>query len=248
MSISACENAIANQLFTSPVNQLLGALPEAEYQSLLPHLECVALPLKTAIYNPDEPIDYAYFPNRAMISLVSTMETGATTEIGLIGNEGMVGLPIILGGDHTNHLAFVQVEGSAMRIEADILKHHFQHSQSLQKLLLLYTQARLTQVAQTAACNSQHTIEKRLARWLLSVQDCILADELPLTQEAIAQMLGTRRAGVTVAAGKLQKAGMIYYTRGKIKILNQEALEATACECHRAIKSEFTRLLGSWRG
>ena len=229
-------------------NQILHALPESEYKILSPHLKPILLSCGTIIHEPGEDLTHGYFPNSAMISLVSIMSSGNTTEIGLIGNEGMVGLPIILGGKRNIGRAIVQIEGTALRIDAHHLKKAFQQGETLQKLLLLYTQARLTQVAQTAACNRQHNIEERLARWLLSVYDCVLKDELPLTQEFIANMLGTRRSGVTVAANTLQKAGLIKYNRGKITILNREELENTACECYRLVQNEFIRLLGSKRG
>ena len=231
-----------------PTNQILAALPEKEYQRLAPHLELVFLPLSEVLLEPNEPVKEVYFPQQAMISLVSIMMDGSTTEIGLVGNEGMIGLSAILGGNSTTSRSIVQISGTAVRLPAEILKQEFNRGEKLQKLLLLYTQALLTQVSQSAACNRQHTIEERLARWLLSVHDCVLQDELPLTQEFIANMLGIRRSGVTVAAGILQQAGMISYSRGKIKILNQEDLEATACECYRLVQSEFIRLLGSRRG
>ncbi|MBJ7900549.1 MAG: helix-turn-helix domain-containing protein [Cyanobacteria bacterium RI_101] len=193
-------------------------------------------------------MEFAYFPNRAMISLVSIMEDGATTEIGIIGNEGMVGLPIILGSPRSLSRAIVQVPGDSLRIGAQVLQDEFRESEEFKNLLLLYTQAFLTQVSQTAACNRQHNIEERLARWLLSVHDCVLEDELPLTQEFVANMLGVRRSGVTIAANALQKAGIIQYRRGKITILNHQALEATSCECYKLVQSEFIRLLGFRRG
>lgn len=230
------------------VNQILAALPEQEYQRIAHNLETVSLKRGQVLYEPYETIRDVYFPNRAMISLVSIMEDGSTTEIGLVGNEGMIGLPVILGGGFAPSRAIVQIQDGAMKLSANLLKEEFQRGEVLQKRLLLYTQAFFTQVSQSAACNRQHTIEERLARWLLSVQDCVLADELPLTQEFIANMLGTRRSGVTVAASILQQAGMISYNRGKITILNQESLEETACECYRLVQNEFIRLLGSRRG
>lgn len=231
-----------------PINQILAALPEIEYQRLIPDLKPVDLSIGTILQEPGETITEVYFPNRAMISLVSIMENGSTTEIGLIGNEGMVGLPVILGGLCTSSRSIVQIPGTAMKLSADVLRREFQRGEKLEYVLLLYTQALLTQVSQSAACNRQHTIEQRLARWLLSVQDCVLSDNLPLTQEFIANMLGTRRSGVTVAAGILQQAGMIRYRRGMITILNQHELEATSCECYRLVQGEFMRLLGSRRG
>lgn len=231
-----------------PINQILAALPESEYQTIAPHLKPVDLTSGDIISEPNQSITEIYFPQRAMISLVSIMMDGSTTEIGLIGNEGMIGLPAILGGDSTVSCSIVQVSGSALQVPANIIQQEFLRGGTLQRILLLYIQASLTQVSQTAACNRQHKIEERLARWLLSVRDCVLQDELRLTQEFIANMLGTRRSGVTVAAGILQKAGIIRYSRGKIIILDREALEDTSCECYRTIQGEFIRLLGSCRG
>lgn len=225
------------------VNQLLTALPQQEYQQLISHLEYVDLNSGEVLWEPGETMTEVYFPNLAMISLVSIMENGSTTEISLVGKEGMVGLPVFLGGHSTTSRAIVQIGGSALKLNSNILKSEFDKGGELQRLLLLYTQALFTQASQNAACNRQHNIEERLARWLLTTQDCVMKDELHLTQEFISQMLGTRRSGVTVAAGTLQQAGMIRYTRGKITILNREALNATACECYRVIKNEYTRLL-----
>ena len=231
-----------------PINQLLAALPEAEYQRIASHLKPVDLTSGEILLEPNEPVQKIYFPQRAMISLVSIMMDGSTTEIGLVGNEGMIGLAAVLGGGFTTSRTIVQISGSALETSADLIRQEFQRGEKLQQLLLLYTQALLTQVSQSAACNRQHNIEERLARWLLSVQDCVLHNELPLTQEFIANMLGTRRSGVTVAAGILQQAGMIRYSRGKISILDQEKLEETACECYRLVQNEFIRLLGFRRG
>ncbi len=227
------------------VNQLLAALPLEEYQRLAPHLENIYLMSGEVLCEPGETMTEVYFPTLAMISLVSIMENGSTTEVGLVGKEGMLGLPVFLGGNSTTSRAIVQIEGSAIKLNANVLKSEFNRGGELQKLLLLYTQALFTQASQNAACNRQHHIEARLARWLLTAQDCVMADELHLTQEFISQMLGTRRSGVTVAAGILQQAGMIRYTRGKISILDRHALQATACECYRAIKNEYIRLLKS---
>lgn len=232
----------------SPVNQILAALPLVEYQRIASHLKPVDLISGEILLEPNEPIQKIYFPQLAMISLVSIMMDGSTTEIGLIGNEGMIGLSAILGGSSTISRTIVQVSGTALEVSAEVIRQEFQRGEKLHALLLLYTQALLTQVSQSAACNRQHNIEARLARWLLSVQDCILQDELPLTQEFIANMLGTRRSGVTVAAGILQQAGIIRYSRGRITILDQQGLEDTACECYHLIQNEFLRLLGSRRG
>ncbi len=224
-------------------NQLLAALSEIEYQRLVPNLELVSLPLRKVIYEPGELITHVYFPHQALVSLVSLMEDGSTVEVGLVGNEGMVGLPVIWGGDTTTTKAFVQIADSGSRMKASLLKIEFDRGDQLQTLLLRYMQALHTQISQLAACNRLHMIEGRLARWLLSVHDRMQKDEFPLTQEFIGQMLGTRRAGVSEAAGVLSQAGMIRYTRGKITILDRPKLEATACECYGLVKSEFTRLL-----
>ncbi|MBZ8180345.1 Crp/Fnr family transcriptional regulator [Oscillatoria salina] len=227
-----------------PINQILAALPESEYDRLLPYLEFVELSVGQVLYNPQENITQVYFPDRGIVSLVYILEDGATAEVGLIGKEGVVGLPVILGGNSTINQAIVQIEGSAYKIDAIRLKNEFDRGGKLQQMLLLYTQALLTQISQTAVCNAQHTIEERLARWLLTVQELLdTTEELPLTQEFISNMLGTRRSGVTVAAGRLQAAGTISYRRGKITILNQEELELIACECYQILKDEFRRLL-----
>lgn len=224
-------------------NQLLAALPLSEYQRLVPNLEKVSLSLQQVIYEPGEPIRHVYFPHQAIVSLVSTMSDGSTVEVGLVGKEGMVGLPVIWGGSTTTTRAFVQMADSGIRMKASLLKTEFERGGQLQSLLLRYMQALHTQISQTAACNRLHMVEARLARWLLSVHDRMQTDSFPLTQEFISQMLGTRRAGVTEAAGVLSDAGMIRYTRGRITILNRKELEATTCECYGIVKGEFTRLL-----
>ena len=225
-------------------NQLLSALPLEEYQRLLPHLEHISLTLGKVLYEPGKSITEVYFPNEAMLSLVSVMKDGSTTEVGLVGNEGMIGLPVILGGDYSISQVIVQVQGTAVKLNAELLKKEFLRGGKLQKLLLLYTQARLSQISLIAACKSHHTVEQRFARWLLTVNDCIMKDELPLTQKFISQMLGVRRASVTEAALVLQKSKIISYNRGHIRVLDREKLEGTACECYASIKQEFTRLLG----
>lgn len=225
------------------INELLAALPLEEYQRLTPYLEIVDLISGEVLAEPGEIMTEVYFPVGAMVSLVSIMENGSTTEISLVGKEGMVGFPVILGGESTTSRAIVQIEGKALKLNSNILKNEFHRGAELQRLLLLYTQALFTQASQNAACNRQHNIEERLARWLLTTRDCVMKDELYLTQEFISQMLGTRRSGVTVAAGTLQQAGIIRYKRGKISILNREDLNATACECYRVIRNEYIRLL-----
>ena len=230
---------------STPANKLLASLPEPQYQRLTPYLEEVSLPVGQVLYEPGEVIQYVYFPNQAMVSLVSILEDGSTAEVGMVGNDGIVGYPVFLEGNLTTHRAIVQIEDTAMRMNAETLKTEFNRGETLQKLLLRYTQALLTQVSQTAACNRHHPLEERLARWLLTAHDYSLSDELPLTQEFISNMLGTRRASVTVAAGMLQQAGVIRYNRGKITIINRDALEATACECYSVVKREYQRLLDS---
>lgn len=226
-------------------NQLLAALPLDTYRRLSPFFELLSCDSGQVFCMPGETMDAAYFPLKAMISLVSIMEDGSTTEVSLVGNEGFVGLPIILGGEVSLHQVIVQIHGSVLRLDAQYLKEEFLRGDALHRLLLLYTHTRLVQVAQNAACNRQHTIEERLARWLLSVQACLCSNEVPLTQEFIATMLGIRRSGVTVAASLLQRAGIIRYSRGHITILDLPALEGVSCECHQIVQNEYSRLFGS---
>ena len=225
------------------VNRLLAALPDAEYQRLIPHLEHVSLSLKQVLYEVGEPIEYVYFPHQSIVSALSTMEDGSMVEVGLVGNDGIVGIPAALGDNITATTAMVQVPDSAMRMKASLLKSEFQRGGSLQSLLLRYVQAQHAFVSQNAACNRLHYLEGRLARWLLLVCDRVKSNELPLTHEFMSQMLGVRRAGVTEAANMLQQSGLIRYTRGKVTILNREELEATSCECYEIIKGEYARLL-----
>jgi CRP-like cAMP-binding protein len=227
------------------MNRLLAALPDAEYQRLVPHLEYVPLPLKQVLYTMGESIEYVYFPHRAIVSLVSTPKEGSNVEVGLVGNEGMVGIPAALGDNIATTTAMVQREGSGMRMEASLLKTEFQQGGSLQNLLLWYTQALYAQTSLTAACNALHQLDEKLARWLLLVYDRVESNELQLTQEFISQMLGVRRAGVTEAANRLQTAGLIRYIRGRITILNRQGLEAASCSCYGIIKGEYDRLLGT---
>lgn len=227
----------------NPVNRLLAALPETDYQRLIPHLEQVDLELGKVLYQVGEPIDYVYFPHSSLVSLVMVLQDGSTAEVGLVGGNGMVGVPVVLGSDISFTLAIVQVADGAVRMRADQLKAEFRRGGALQALLLRYVQALLAQVSQTAACNRLHTLEARLARWMLLVQDAINSNELQLTQEFIAQMLGVRRSGVTVAAGALQQADLIHYNRGKITVLNRKGLEKVSCECYRVIEEEYKRLL-----
>ncbi|MBE9045321.1 Crp/Fnr family transcriptional regulator [Pleurocapsales cyanobacterium LEGE 10410] len=227
-----------------PINRLLAALPQQVYQSLVPYLQPVELPQHQILYHAGEHYDYAYFPSHSIVSTVAIMENGSTTEIGVIGNEGMVGLPIILDTNYTNSTAIVQVGDGGYRISAKHLQQELNLYPELKRLLMRYVQARIIELGQTAACNRYHSIEQRFARWLLTVSKNIQKDEFQLTQEFIAQMIGVRRTGVSEVAGKFQKEGIISYSRGKINILSDKKLEASACECYKLIDSEFSRLLG----
>ncbi|MEY4517455.1 MAG: hypothetical protein RLZZ499_54 [Cyanobacteriota bacterium] len=222
-------------------NRLLAALPEDEYNRLKPYLVSQSLTVGTIFYEASEKIETVYFPNRALVSLVNILSNGTTTEIGIIGGTGMIGLSVILGDSYSSQRAIVQVADGAFKISAVILKQEFDRGGKLQQILLKYAHTRLSEVAQLAVCNRHHTIEERLARWLLTVQDLTQSDKLPLTQEFIGNMLGCRRSGVTIAAGTLQQAGLIRYARGKITILNRHALEATACECYQLFHHNFYR-------
>ena len=226
-----------------PINRLLAALPTVDYQCLLPNLQAVELPQHRILYHAGEDYDYAYFPSYSIVSTVAIMENGSTTEIGVIGNEGMVGLPIILDTGYTNSTAIVQVGDGGYRILAERLQEEMNRHGALKRLLMRYVQARIIQLGQTAACNRYHTVEQRFARWLLTVRDSIQQDEFELTQEFISQMLGVRRTGVTQVASKFQQLGMIQYKRGLIRIVSGQKLEACTCECYQLIDREFSRLL-----
>jgi CRP-like cAMP-binding protein len=224
-------------------NYLLSALPNVEYDRLVPTQERVAFSLGDVVYEPGEPLEYVYFPTTCVVSLLYTMEDGVTAEMGLVGNDGVVGVALFLGGDTTPNRAVVQIAGEALRMRAKLLQAEFARGGPLQYLLLLYTQALITQISQTAVCNRLHSVEKRLCRWLLLSQDRVKSNELPMTQEFISNMLGGRRESVTVAAGRLQSAGLIHYARGHIKIIDRKGLEAAACECYQIVKTELDRLI-----
>ncbi len=228
-----------------PANKLLAALPASDYQRLIPHLKLVPLPNRQVLYQTGEPITQVYFPNKAVVSIVTTMEDGSTVEVGLVSNEGMVGIPVILGNNITTTTALVQISDTAMQIDADILRSEFNRGTALQSLLLCYVQGVYTQIVQESACNRLHQLEERLARWLLTVSDRLESNEFPLTQEFISQILGVNSAGVSEAASTLSQAGIIIYHCGQIKILNREALEKTSCECYQILEEEFVRLLGN---
>ena len=224
------------------VNRLLAALSPTQYQCLLPDLKKVWLEDKQVISQPNEKITEVYFPLDALVSIVSTLKDGSTTEIAVVGNQGMVGLAAFWGGSTSTVNTVVQVAGNAIKLSASKLKSECCQEGELKKLLQLYTQALFAQIAQNAACNVHHKIEQRLARWLLTVGDCIPQYELPLTQEFMASMLGVRRSGVTQAAGMLQQAKIIHYVRGKVAILDRQRLEENSCECYQVVKQEYKRL------
>ena len=225
-------------------NRLLAALPRAEYEHLLPELTRVSFDLGEVVYEFGGQLNYVYFPTTAIVSLLYTMENGASAEMGLTGNDGVVGIALFMGGGTMPNRAVVQSAGRALKMKAKVLQDEFAKGGVFQRLLLRYTQALITQISQTAVCNRLHTVEQQLCRWLLLSHDRVPANELIMTQELIADMLGVRREGVTVAAGRLQDEGAISYVRGHIKILDRPKLERTVCECYRVVKDEFDRLLG----
>ena len=225
-------------------NRLLAALPRNEYERLLPNLQQVSFSLGEVVYEFGGQLDYVFFPTTSIVSLLYTMENGSSAEMGLTGNDGVVGIALFVGGGTMPNRAVVQSAGAAIRLKAKVLQDEFALGGKFQYLLLRYTQALITQISQTAVCNRLHAVEQQLCRWLLLSHDRLKTDELIMTQELIADMLGVRREGVTVAAGHLQDAGAISYVRGRIKILNRQKLEETVCECYQVVKDEFLRLLG----
>lgn len=224
-------------------NHLLAALPPAEFEFLAPHLELVSLPLGEMLYEPNKQLQHAYFPTTSITSLHYVMASGASAESAGVGNEGMVGISLFMGGDTTSSSAMVQTAGHAYRLERRILKQEFDRGGLLQRLLLCYTQALITQMSQTAACNRHHSVEQQLCRWLLLTLDRMPTNDLIITQELVAGMLGVRREGITEAAGNLQRAGFINYRRGHISVLNRSGLETQVCECYAVVKKEMNRLL-----
>ena len=230
-----------SQDISRSANRLLATLPQSEYLRLEPYLTRVSLPAGTVFYEASETIKTVYFPNTALISLVSVLKDGLSTEIALVGGTGMVGLSVILGSSISPNRAIVQVADSAIKISAIALKQEFDRGGALQQILLTYIATRLNETAQLAVCNRHHTIEERLARWLLIVRDLTQSNRLPLTQEFISNMLGVNRSGVTIAAGILQQAGIIRYSRGIITIIDTQALENVACECYQLYHDNFYR-------
>jgi CRP-like cAMP-binding protein len=224
-------------------NGVLAALPAADYEILFPELELVNLPLGMILYEAGGTQDHVIFPTDSIISLLYILNDGASAEIAIVGFEGLVGVSIFMGGETTPSRAVVQSAGSGYRLKAAVFKEHFDRGGALQHLALRYTQALITQMSQTAVCNRHHSVEQQLCRWLLFSLDRLPSNKLVMTQELIANMLGVRREGVTEAAGRLQKAGLIQYARGHIAVLDRAGVEARACECYAVVKREYVRLL-----
>ena len=224
-------------------NHLLAALPTPEFERLFPHLKVVPLSLGQVLYESGDRLQHVYFPIASIVSLLYVMADGASAEIAVVGNEGIIGIALFMGGETTPNRAVTQSAGHAYRLKAQVLKEEFARAGQLRYLLLRYTQALLTQMSQTAVCNRHHSVDQQLCRWLLLSLDRLPSNELTMTQELIANMLGVRREGVTEAAGKLQSAGLIHYSRGHIVVLDRPRLEARACECYQVVKTEFERLL-----
>ena len=224
-------------------NRLLAALSPVEHERLCPHLKLVPMPLGKVLYESGDLLRYVYFPTDSIISLLYVMADGASAEISVVGNEGLIGIALFMGGETTPSRAIVQSAGSAYRLAGRHLKEEFHRSGGMQQLLLRYTQALITQMAQTAVCNRHHSVDQQLCRWLLLSLDRLSSNRLTMTQELIANMLGVRREGVTEAAGKLQKVGVIRYARGRITVLDRPGLEQLCCECYAVVKKETDRLL-----
>lgn len=219
-------------------------LPRETYERILPHLAHVSFSLGEVVYESGGRMGHVYFPTTSVISLLYVMQNGSSAEMGMAGKDGLVGIALFMGGDTMPNRAVVQSAGDAFRMRANVLQDEFAQGGMFQRLLLRYTQALLTQMSQTAVCNRLHAIEQQLCRWLLLSHDRLNSDELIMTQELIANMLGVRREGVTHAAGRLQEQGLISYMRGRITVLDRSGLEAAVCECYRVVKDEYERLLG----
>ena len=232
-----------SQSSQSAQNQLLAALSAVESERLAAHLEMVPMPLGKILYEPGEQLEHAYFPTTSIVSLHYVTESGASAEVAGVGHEGVVGIALFMGGDTTSSSAVVQTAGHAYRLKRHLLKEEFAHAGPFAHRLLRYTQALMTQMAQTAVCNRHHSVEQQLCRWLLVTLDRIPAGELVMTQDLIASMLGVRREGITEAAGNLQHEGIISYRRGHISVLKRAGLEGRACECYGVVRKELARLL-----
>lgn len=228
-------------------NHLLAALPTVEFERLAAHLEWVSMPLGEVLYEPGRKMQHAYFPTTAIVSLRYVMESGASAETAGVGNEGVIGISLFMGGDTTPSSAVVQTAGHAYRLESCLLKQEFNRGGWTQNLLLRYTQALIIQMTQTAACNRYHSVEQQLCRWLLLTMDRVSSGELIMTHELVASMLGVRREGITEAAGNLQRAGFIRYRRGHIFVLDRRGLETRACECYAVVRKELSCLISDVR-
>lgn len=224
-------------------NHLLAALPAETLGHIAPHLELISMPLGEVLYEVGGQLQYVYFPTTAIVSIHYIMENGASAEIAGVGNEGVLGTSLFMGGNTTTSLATVQTAGYGYRLKGRLMMEEFNRAGPMMRLMLRYTQALMSQIAQTAVCNRHHSIEQQMCRWLLSVLDRLPSNELTMTQELIASMLGVRREGVTETAGKLQRAGLISYRRGHITVLDRSGLESHSCECYKVVKNEFQRLL-----
>jgi CRP-like cAMP-binding protein len=224
-------------------NHLLAALPAADFERIQPHLKLVPLPLGSVLYESGSSMRNVYFPTTAIVSLLYMLADGASAEIAVVGNEGMIGVSLFMGGETTTNRAVVQSAGHAYRLPSQLIKDEFIRAGPMQHLLLRFTQALITQMAQTAVCNRHHSVDQQLCRWLLLSLDRLASNDLVMTQELIANMLGVRREGVTEAAGKLQLAGLIQYSRGHITVLDRLGVEARSCECYAVVKAESDRLL-----
>src|SRR5450830_930836 len=232
-------------LIDAQQNRLLAVLPETELQRWLPQLEPVDLPLGMVLYESGGTLGYVYFPTTAIVSLLYVMEDGSSAEIAVVGNEGIVGISLFMGGESTSSRAVVQSAGKGFRLRSQSMKEEFNRAGPVLHLLLRYTQALITQMSQTAVCNRHHSLDQQLCRWLLLSLDRLAGNELVMTQELIANMLGVRREGVTEGALKLQRAGLISYARGRITVLDRPGLELRTCECYAVVKKEYDRLLPS---
>jgi CRP-like cAMP-binding protein len=236
--------ALFDQFAPAPRNRLLAAVPPGDLARLWPRLQPVELALRQVLHAPEEPVTAVYFPESGYISRLAPMDDGDSAEVGLIGPEGLDGLAVLLGGDSDSFETMVQAPGTALRIDATAFREELDRTPSLRTVLHRYALAHFEQVARSAACNGRHVIEQRLARWLLMGHDRVEGDEFPMTHEFLSMMLGVRRAGITVAAGALQKAGLIRYERGRMRITDRPGLEAAACECYGIARRAYDRLLG----
>jgi CRP-like cAMP-binding protein len=242
-SNTAGECILSDNHYSPKQNHLLNALPPAEYERIFPHLELIQMPLGEVLYESGEKLHHVYFPIDCIVSLLYVMEDGASAEIAVVGFEGAIGIALFMGGQTMPNRAVVQSAGYSYRIRSNLFMQEFERHGVILLIMLKYTQALITQMAQTAVCNRHHSVDQQLCRWLLLSLDRLSSNELVMTQELIANMLGVRREGVTEAAGNLQRAGLIQYSRGHITVLDRPGLEARVCECYQVVKKEFDRLL-----